>query len=137
MTNLAKPVAKNSRTYTVHRRAALVYDGTGPRPVGSPAVTTVNLRLAMQRQPPTTTVRDFDGDESGGSARVWVTTDALAAVGWTELQIAPPEDTDGMSGDVIEWEGRRWEVVEHQGWDVFFTQAADFQRYKAADRGSV
>lgn len=135
MSALANVVAKNSRSYPVTRRAALAYDGTGPNPTGAPAEVTVAVRLAIQRQPPTSLVRDLDGDESGGMARVWVTNDALAAVGWTELQVAPPEDADGPGGDIIEWQGRRWEITEFQGWDVFFQRAAEWQRYKATDRG--
>lgn len=135
MSAMANVVAKNSRPYQVTRRAALVYDGTGPNPTAAPVETVQTVRLALQRQPPTGLVRDIDGDESGGQARVWVTDAALAAVGWTDLQIAPAEDADGPPGDLIAWEGRTWEITEFQGWDVFFGRAAEWQRYKATDRG--
>jgi hypothetical protein len=147
--SLASTVKKLSVPREVTRRTAATYDGTSPRPSAAGVDLTAVVALAIQRQPPTTLVRDFDGDESGGAARVWVTTAALsaaydvtdeddppAALGWTELQIAPPEDADGPPGDVIAWEGRRWEITEFQGWDVAFRGPPRFMRYKATDRGA-
>lgn len=148
--SLAGAVKKLSRPREVTRREALIYDGTSPRPVGPPMELTAVVDLHMQRQPPTALQRLEDGDQSGGSARVWVTDRALAAaydvedladppteLNWTALQVAPPQDEDGPPGDVIAWDGRRWEVVEYQGWDETFTGSARFQRYKAADRGAA
>lgn len=148
--SLASVVKKLSRPREVTRREALVYDGTSPRPVAPPVTLTAVVEMHLQRQPPTALDRLEDGDQSGGSTRVWVTDAALssaydvtdvadppAALGWTALQVAPPQDEDGPPGDVIAWDGRRWEVVEYQGWDETFTGAAKFQRYKASDRGAA
>jgi hypothetical protein len=147
--SLATAVTKLSRPRQVRRRTALVYDGSSPRPSEAQTEVTAVVVLHMQRQPPTALDRQSDGDESGGAARVWVTTAALSAaydtadeddppndLGWTELQIAPPEDEDGPPGDLISWEGRRWEVIEFEGWDETFRGPARFLRYKAQDRGA-
>jgi hypothetical protein len=146
--SLASTVAKLSEPLEVERRTELVFDGTSPRPSEAQTTVVAVVNIHMQRQPPTTTVRDFDGDESGGEARAWVTNAALAAaydsededdppaaLGWTELQIAPPQDADGPPADVVRWEGRRWQIVQFQGWAKTFTGQARFKRYKCADLG--
>lgn len=137
--SLAGAVAKLSAPVSVTRRAALVFDDVSAFPVSAPAETVVSVRMHLQRSTdrPTAMLRARDGDESGGQARAWVTDDALTAVGWTGLQIAPPEDTDGPPGDIVAWQGRRWEVIEYQGWDESFTGGAKFRRYLVEDRGAA
>jgi len=141
MSALANAVAKLSAATPpkpVTRRDELLFDGPRPLPQGE---VTVNLSLDMQRKTgdPTRLLRTASGDETTGKARVWVTAAALAGVGWTELQVAPPEDADGPPGDLIDWEGRRWEVTEFQGWDARFggNQDPGFLRYVAVERGAT
>jgi len=118
----------------------LTFDGTGPRPVSPQGETSYVLLMHMQRSTsrPTELLRQADGDETTGEARVWVRDAVLAAAGLTGLPIAPPEDTDGPPGARIDRWGIRWEITEEQGWDEFFgAEAAGFQRYLAAQRGAT
>lgn len=141
MSALANAVAKLSRPTNVTRRTAAVYDGTSPRPVTAPVETTQSVRLHLQRSTdkPKRLVRLIDGDETDGETRLWVTDAALAAVGWTELKIAPNEDQDGPGGDLVDWQGTRYEVTEFEGWSERFGGDGDpaFLRYLVEERGAA
>jgi hypothetical protein len=134
--SLAGTVAKLSQPTPVTRLTLLVFGDDG-RPDGSQTESTETVRLHLQRpgSQPTRLLREAEGDSTTGQTRVWVTDKALAAVGWTTLQIAPPEDAEGPPGDRIDWKGIRYEIIEWLGWDESFSGGAKFQRYLAAERG--
>lgn len=136
---LANAVAKLSRPTNVTIRTELVYDDDG-RDDGSQSETTYSIRLSMQPQTgrTTTLLRTDAGDETTGRWRVHVTDDALSAVGLATLPIAPPEDTDGPPGALIDWKGRRYEVTELGDWnEQGFSGPSQFRRFIAAERGAA
>jgi len=148
--SLGHDVDDLARPRTVTRRSALVYDGSVPRPVGPPAeiVATVSLTIQRETAKPTALDRQADGDETTTTIRVWASDRALALaedvtnpgvpLNWTDLQVAPPENADGPGGDLIDWQGRRYEVTELTGWDEDFDgDDAGFRRYAAEERGAT
>lgn len=140
--DLAKP-------RVVTRRGALVYDGTGPRPVGEPSLTVAVVRLAIQFDGDGTQLeqQDLEGGQTRGRIRVWGSDDAFAEayaqgdpdkvpLGWTGLRVGPTEDVDGPPGDWVDYLGRRYEVVAAYGHEEFFDgEDAGFHAYIAEERG--
>lgn len=150
-TRLAKTINKVSGPHTVTRRAAVAWVNGRPVDNGEVAAT-VDLALQRVTSRPIRLQRLPDGDQTEGETRVWVTLRNLAAaeditnpgvpLGWTELQTAPPERTEGPPGDLIDdGFGRRFEVIERLGWDESqtFTSpgVAQFQRYVVEERGAT
>lgn len=147
--SLSGTVGKLSRPVKVIRLSE--YTTVGGRDDGSQAETVAVVRIALQptTSPSTRLVRQVDGDETSGDARVWVTTKAVAKayldgditktpIGWTKLRVAPPEGTDGPPGDKLEAYGRRWELVELQQWEAEgFGGPSGFDRYIARERGAA
>lgn len=139
---LANTVDALARPVTVTIRSLLVYGDDG-RPDGSQTETThtVNIALQPETDRPTELLRRADGDDTTGQWRAWVTDAALAAAvpgPLTELPIAPPEDADGPPGALLDFRGRRYEVIELQAWqDEGFGEPAGFRRYIVAERGAT
>lgn len=144
---LASTVAKLSGPVTVTRRGQLTYTKGRPDPVSEQAAI-LDAHLQRETGAPTRLVRTLDGDETATDTRLWVTDKALAAaydpadplktpLGWTELLTAPPEDADGPGADLVDWEGRRFEVTEKIGWEIAFSGDPGFQRYVIVERGAA
>jgi hypothetical protein len=134
--SLANTVAKLSRPVDVTRRAVTTYGSDG-RPVAG-STTVVEVRLSIQPYKGDDLVRTAQGDDSKGKIVVHVTDSALAAVGWTELQLAPPQDAEGPPGDLIPYQGRQYEVTQRGRWELEgFSGPSRFQRYEAEERGAA
>jgi hypothetical protein len=140
MSALSNAVNKLSRSTMVTIRGELDYDGTGPRPTEAPTEAVYTIRLALQRDPATKLNRSVEGDETATKGRVWVSKSALAAVELTALPVAPPENTDGPPGALIDWGGRRYELIEDKSLEQCFVgDGGDpaFLRYRCEERGAT
>jgi hypothetical protein len=134
--SLANTVAKLSRPVEVTRRGLTTFGQDG-RPVAD-TTEVVEVRLSIQPYKGDDLVRTAQGDDSTGRIVVHVTDSALAAAGWTELQLAPPQDADGPPGDLIPYQGRQYEIVQRNMWQLEgFSGPSKFQRYEAEERGAA
>ncbi len=138
MSALSNAVAKLSRDATVTIRGELEYDGSGPRPTTEAETTVYTLRLALQTNGKTLS-RTSEGDETKTKIRVWVSKAALDAAELTELPVAPPENADGPPGALIDWGGRRYELVKDKTLEVCFVGNGagdpEFRAYECEERG--
>ncbi len=144
-TRLGRRVKKLAKLQPVTRRDAATWSGGRDTP-GAEVTAQVKLTIQRETAKPIELERLPDGDQTSGDLRVWVESKQLAAayvvdpdvpLGWTELQTAPPERTEGPPGDLIDFEGRRYEITERIGWTesaTFTGPSAGFQRYVAQER---
>jgi hypothetical protein len=145
--NTVRKASKSQPARRIVRRAVAVRGNDGRLTPGDETVARVHL--VIQDVKSATLVRDLHGDKSKGDIHVWTERSCLAAayddgdddkvaLGWTSLNIAPPEGADGPPGDHIEWRGRMFEVTAMQDWteDGLIPDAA-IQRYVAYDRGAA
>lgn len=138
-------VKKGSRPTRVRRRVAGVRGSDGRLTPGSEIVASVRLFI----QPGGVNLdRQQFGDSTTGDILIWASKTYLAAaadvddpdtaLGWTGLQIAPPENTDGPPGDRIEWNGRLYEITREENWDdAGLVADSRYRHYSAAERGPV
>jgi hypothetical protein len=132
--SLASAVAKRSIPIEVTRRDEGVYGSDGRFSEGETETETV--RMAVQPNSRSTALmRALTGDKTTGEVKVFVTDASLASVGWSELRVAPPEDSSGPPGDRFSWNGRQWEIVELKDWSA--SSAAGFRHYVAQERGAA
>ena len=145
---LGRRVKKLAKLRSVTRRDAATWVDGRDTPG---AKVTAKDKLAVQRETakPIELARLPAGDQTSGDIRVWAEPSQLAAafvsdpdipLGWTELQTAQPERAEGPPGDLVDFEGRRYEITERIGWTesaTFTGPSAGFQRYVAQERGAT
>ncbi len=120
--------------FTVRRRAAGVLDeDTGDF---TPAAWTSTVVVLSVQSTGKNRSRTTEGDASAGTIDVWATLADLAAVGWTGLQIAPSEFTEGPPGDRIDWDGREYEISRAEPHDGQGPLIDPFRRYTATQIGA-
>lgn len=91
--------------------------------------------------------RQLQGDRSQGQIDIFVTLEQLAnaeavdnpgvPLGWTELNLAPADYTQGPPGDIIVFDGRRYEVISESPYDEPGPLLPPTRNYIGEDRGAA
>jgi hypothetical protein len=91
--------------------------------------------------------REVPGDRSQGGVNIYVTLAQLAAaydvndpgtpLGWTQLELAPADYTEGAPGDRVVFDGRIYEITSEEPFDEQGPLIDPSRRYVAEDRGAA
>lgn len=145
MRPIERVVFKASLPQQVTRRDAGVVGPTGR--LAPPVELTVTVAAAVQPASATSLVRALPGDVTAGQVNVWTSAtkiaDAFATgdqdetpLGWTGLRVAPPRGTAGPPGDLLTWQGRKYEITGEELFDFDgLIHDAGLRRYRATERG--
>lgn len=133
---IARAIRRRSKIYVVERREPVTTDPLSGR--GSGGTQSATIRAHIQPAAGPRRVDGVDGVDTAGTIKIWVAAvdtvvldEGAEAAG--ELLCDEGEGSSAPPGDVIQYDGHRWLVVERSNW----VEEGSHRQYLARDEGPV